>query len=320
MNDIQIINMADVEVQEVQWLWYPYIPYGKITIIQGDPGEGKTTLVLRLIAALTTGKPIIEDYEQTEPVEPVNVIYQNCEDGLGDTIKPRLLEAGADCTKVTVIDDRNTEPLTMKDTRIETAIFRTNARLLVLDPIQGYLGSGIDMHRANEIRPVMKYLSDIAEKYNCAVILIGHMNKCSQTKVSYKGLGSIDFSAAARSVLLVGRVKNEPNIRVVCQIKNSLAPEAKSIDFELNEENGFLWIGEYDITADDLLAGKSKTSRQENAADFLMKLLAGGRMLQTEIQSAAKEAEISYSTLKRAKKELDIISKKVNNKWYWELS
>lgn len=319
MNNLQMINMADVAVQEVDWLLYPFIPYGKITIIQGDPGEGKTTLVLRLIAAMTTGKPLIGENTDAEPTEPVNVIYQNCEDGLGDTIKPRLLDAGADCTKVTVIDDRNTEPLTMKDARIEAAIAKTNARLLVLDPIQGYLGSGVDMHRANEIRPVMKYLSDIAEKYNCAVILIGHMNKNSQNKATYKGLGSIDFAAAARSVLLVGRIRNDPNIRVVCQIKNSLAPEGKSIAFELNEEKGFGWIGEYDITADDLLSGKSKTSRQEDAVDFLTEYLSGGRMLQTDIQNAAKEADISYSTLKRAKKEMNIISKKIDNKWYWEL-
>lgn len=318
-NNIRIINMADVAVQEVDWLLYPLIPYGKITIIQGDPGEGKTTFVLRLIAALTTGKSLMDDDNETGAFEPVNVIYQNCEDGLGDTIKPRLLDAGANCSRVVVIDDRETEPLTMKDTRIEAVVAQTKAKLLVLDPIQGYLGSDIDMHRANEIRPVMKHLSDIAEKYNCAVILVGHMNKCSQAKAAYKGLGSIDFAAAARSVLLVGRIKNEPNIRVVCQIKNSLAPEAVSIAFELDEESGFKWIGEYDITADDLLEGKNKSSKQENAVNFLSEQLSKGRALQTEVQNEAEKAEISYTTLKRAKKELGVVSKKIDNKWYWEL-
>ena len=320
-NNVSIINMADVTVQEVNWLLYPFIPYGKITIVQGDPGEGKTTFVLRLIADLTTGKPLISSENSAigESCEPINVIYQNCEDGLGDTIKPRLIEAGADCSRVMVIDDSASEALTMKDSRIEAAIAKTKAKLLVLDPIQGYLGSNIDMHRANEIRPVMKYLSDIAEKYNCAVVLIGHMNKGNQDKATYKGLGSIDFAAAARSVLLVGRIRNEPNIRVVCQIKNSLAPEAMPVAFELDEDKGFKWIGEYDITADDLLKGKNKNHKHKKAVNFLSELLSNGCALQTEIQNEAQKAKISYTTLKRAKKELDIISKKIDNKWYWEL-
>ena len=164
--------MADVETKKVEFLWYPYIPYGKLTIIQGDPGEGKTTAVLQIAALLTKGEKLPEDDQEREPV---NVIYQTAEDGLADTVKPRLEAAGADCSKVLVIDESE-QGLSMSDLRIEEAIKQTGAKLVILDPIQAYLGSGVDMHRANEIRPVMKHLGDIAEKYNCAIILSPYEN------------------------------------------------------------------------------------------------------------------------------------------------
>ena len=274
--DLKLINMETVEVEQIKWLFYPFIPFGKVTIIQGDPGEGKTTMVLQIIAKLTRGEKILPEQEQeTEensgaemvvdsdlklsesPMEPVNVIYQTAEDGLGDTIKPRLLAAGADCSRVMVIDDRE-QPLTMLDIRLEDAIMQTKSRLVVLDPIQGFLGAEVDMHRANEIRPLMKRVAVLAEKYHCAIILIGRMNKNSNGKSSYRGLGSTDFQAAARSVLIVGRIKDEPEIRVLCHVKSSLAPEGKSIAFRLDKETGFEWIGEYDISADDLISGDSR--------------------------------------------------------------
>lgn len=312
MADLKLINMRDVEVESINWLWYPFIPYGKVTIIQGDPGEGKTTLVLQIIARLTKGESIIDEKEKT----PINVIYQTAEDGLADTIKPRLLSADADCSKVLVIDDRDT-PLTMRDVRLEQAIVETNAKLVVLDPIQGFLGADVDMHRANEIRPIMKHISELAEKYKCAIILIGHMNKCSVGKSAYRGLGSIDFQAAARSVLIVGRIKDEPKIRVVCQTKSSLAPEAKAVAFRLNEETGFEWIGELDITADDLLSGTVKGTKKQAAMDFLENLLADGQMSQKEIIELARQKGISDKTLRNAKDELKIKSKRVNNQWHW---
>lgn len=165
--DLKLINMETVEVEQIEWLFYPFIPFGKVMIIQGDPGEGKTTIVLQIIAKLTKGEKILPVLEKVtevndgaemasdsdvklseSPIEPVNVIYQTAEDGLGDTIKPRLLAAGADCSRVLVIDDRK-QPLTMLDIRLEEAIVQTKARLVVLDPIQGFLGAEVDMHRAS---------------------------------------------------------------------------------------------------------------------------------------------------------------------------
>jgi len=320
--ELKLINMDTVEVEQIEWLLYPFIPYGKVTIIQGDPGEGKTTMVLQIIAKLTRGEPILPTDSATENKEniaaPVNVIYQTAEDGLGDTIKPRLLAAGADCSKVLVIDDTD-QPLTMADIRLEEAIIQTKAKMVVLDPIQGFLGAEVDMHRANEIRPLMKRIAVLAEKYHCAIILIGHMNKNSNGKSSYRGLGSIDFQAAARSVLIVGRIKEEPETRVVCHTKSSLAPEGKSIGFRLDKNNGFEWIGEYDISADELLNGDVKGQKSRKAKEFLLEILADGGMAQKKILEEAAKRGIKGKTLRNAKMELEIDSVKRQNQWYWIL-
>ena len=204
--ELKMIRMSEVQSQEIEWLWYPFIPYGKLTIIQGDPGDGKTTMVLNLAAKLSKGEALDENMKVTEPV---NVIYQTAEDGLADTVKPRLELAGADCERIIVIDESD-KSLSMVDERLEEAIVRTGARLLILDPIQAYLGGGMDMNRANEARDMTKKLGALAEKTKCAIILIGHMNKASGNKAAYRGMGSIDFFAVARSVLLVGRVEGEP--------------------------------------------------------------------------------------------------------------
>lgn len=330
--------MESVKVEQIEWLLYPFIPFGKVTIIQGDPGEGKTTMVLQIIAKLTRGEPILlnqksqkeaqkdneknlkqEVLPQDNPMQPVNVIYQTAEDGLGDTIKPRLLAAGADCSRVLVIDDRE-QPLTMLDVRLEEAIMQTKARMVVLDPIQGFLGTDVDMHRANEIRPLMKRVAVLAEKYHCAIILIGHMNKNSNGKSSYRGLGSIDFQAAARSVLIVGRLKDEPELRVMCHVKSSLAPEGKSVAFRLDKETGFQWIGEYDISADDLLSGDARGQKSRIAKEFLLDILADGGMAQKKIEEEASKQGIKKKTLRNAKQELEIDSVKRGNQWFWILS
>ena len=323
--NLKLINMEQVEVEKIDWLLYPFIPFGKVTIVQGDPGEGKTTMVLQIIAKLTKGEAVLPSgsdesalEEKTMVLEPVNVIYQTAEDGLGDTIKPRLLSAGADCSRVMVIDD-NDQALTMMDARLEEAIIQTKARLVVLDPIQGFLGTDVDMHRANEIRPLMKRVAVLAEKYHCAIILIGHMNKNSNGKSSYRGLGSIDFQAAARSVLIVGRIKDEPEIRVVCHVKSSLAPEGKSIAFRLDKDTGFEWIGEYDISADDLLSGDNRGQKIHEAKEFLKEILVSGSVAQTKVAEEAESRGIKKKTLWNAKKELEINSVKIGNQWFWML-
>ena len=307
--------MSEIQSEEIEWLWYPFIPYGKLTIIQGDPGDGKTTLALNIAAKLSKGESLDEEMKISEPI---NIIYQTAEDGLADTVKPRLELADADCERILVIDE-SSEALSMADERLEEAIKLTNAKLLILDPIQAYLGAGTDINRANEARDMTKKLGALAEKHKCAVLLIGHMNKASGIKASYRGIGSIDFFAVARSVLLVGRIEGEESLRAVVQIKNNLAAFGNSKAFELSEE-GFRWIGDYDISADEVLGGIAPKANKLDQAKRLLLELANGtnRMQSKDIFEIAKEEEISKRTLENAKRELNISAKKINNTWYWD--
>lgn len=308
--ELKLIHMEDVVSKEVEWLWYPYIPYGKITIIEGDPGEGKTTLVLKLAAALSRGLPLPCDDDKE--YEPIHIIYQTAEDGIENTIKPRLEKAGADCSMIRVIDETDKE-LSMTDDRLEQAIIETGARLIILDPIQAYIGATVDMHRANEIRPVLKHLGIIAKKHNCAIILIGHMNKASGSKSTYRGLGSIDIQATARSVLLVARLRDKPNIRIMAHDKSSLAPAGDVIGFEMTEDNGMVCIGPYDITIDELLSGNEGRGKKklDIAENFIKEYFGSNKVIPSnEIMMEAAKRSIKRNTLLSAKKKLGITSDK----------
>ena len=308
--------MSDVESKEISWLWYPFIPYDKLTIIQGDPGEGKTTLVLNIAAVLSKGQGLDE---HMKPEQPLHIIYQTAEDGLADTVKPRLEKAQADCNNIFVIDETDVS-LSMLDERIEQAILKEKAKLMILDPIQAYLGAKMDMNRANEARDMTKHLGQVAERTGCAIVLIGHMNKNAGGKVAYRGMGSIDFFAVARSVLLVGRVKGQENRRAMIQIKNNLAERGHAKSFVLTD-GVFTWKGDYDITEDELAGGFApKTSKQEEAKDLLVSLSCTAKEAAvSQIQEKARDRGISWRTMEMVKKELQIKSQKVNNAWYWIL-
>lgn len=308
--ELKLIHMADVVSKEVEWLWYPYIPYGKITIVEGDPGEGKTTLVLKLAAALSRGLPLPCDDDSER--EPIHIIYQTAEDGIDDTIKPRLEKAGADCSMIRVIDETQKE-LSMTDDRLEQAIVETGARMVILDPIQAYIGAKVDMHRANEIRPVLKHLGMIAEKHNCAIVLIGHMNKAAGSKSTYRGLGSIDIQATARSVLLVARLRDKPNIRIMAHDKSSLAPTGDAIGFEMTEDSGMVCIGPYDITIDELLSGNEGRGKKklDIAESFIKEYFGAAKeIISNDILQEAARRGIKRNTLLSTKKKLGIASGK----------
>ena len=321
---LNLICMEDVQQEAVKWLWRPYIPLGKITILQGDPGLGKTFIAARLAAIVSKG----DQFPYSEEVEKNvagNVIFQSCEDGLGDTIKARLTDASADCKHIFVIDE-SAQGLTLDDDRLRTAIEKMRPRLVVIDPLQGYIGADTDFHRANEIRPIMSRLGSIAAEYMCAVVLIGHQNKVSGGKSVYRGLGSIDITAAARSVLAVGEAPNEKYRRAVVQIKSSLAPNGKTILFDLDPARGFLWAGMSDLTADDVLnyhpATERKAPERDECAAYLKDLLSDGPLSANEVWEAMSANGYKEATVNRAKKTIGVVTIKEPGKggqWTWQL-
>ena len=316
---VKIIRMSDVELTPVEWLWKPYLPFGKLSVLQGNPGEGKTYFAMHLAAACTNGKLL----PNMERMEPFNVIYQTAEDGLGDTVKPRLIEAGADLNRVLVIDDSDVQ-LTLSDERIEKAIVENNARLVIIDPIQAYLGSDVDMNRANEVRPIFMRLGQVAQRTGCAILLIGHLNKAAGMQSLQRGLGSIDIAAAVRSVMFIGKLKHDPTMRILTHEKSSLAPPGVLLAFSLGDEGGFRWFGEYDITADEMLSGiePQRETKTQQAKDLICALLAGGKQgLSEDIDKAALERGIPGRTVRDAKRELgDALKSKIvegHKKVFW---
>lgn len=318
-DSVKIIRMSDVELTPVEWLWKPYLPFGKLSVLQGNPGEGKTYFAMHLAAACTNGKLL----PNMERMEPFNVIYQTAEDGLGDTVKPRLIEAGADLDRVLVIDDSEVQ-LTLSDERIEKAIVENNARLVIIDPIQAYLGADVDMNRANEVRPIFMRLGQVAQRTGCAILLIGHLNKAAGMQSLQRGLGSIDIAAAVRSVMFIGKLKHDPTMRILTHEKSSLAPPGASLAFSLGDEGGFRWVGEYDITADEMLSGiePQRETKTQQAKDLICALLAGGKQaLSEDIDKAALERGIPGRTVRDAKRELgDALKSKIvegRKKVFW---
>lgn len=316
---VKIIRMSDVELTPVEWLWKPYLPFGKLSVLQGNPGEGKTYFAMHLAAACTNGKLL----PNMERMEPFNVIYQTAEDGLGDTVKPRLIEAGADLDRVLIIDDSEVQ-LTLSDERIEKAIVENNARLVIIDPIQAYLGADVDMNRANEVRPIFMRLGQVAQRTGCAILLIGHLNKAAGMQSLQRGLGSIDIAAAVRSVMFIGKLKHDPTMRILTHEKSSLAPPGVSLAFSLGDEGGFRWVGEYDITADEMLSGiePQRETKTQQAKDLICALLAGGKqVLSEDIDKAALERGIPGRTVRDAKRELgDALKSKIvegRKKVFW---
>ena len=316
---VKIIRMSDVKLTPVEWLWKPYLPFGKLSVLQGNPGEGKTYFAMHLAAACTNGKLL----PNMERMKPFNVIYQTAEDGLGDTVKPRLIEAGADLDRVLVIDDSEVQ-LTLSDERIEKAIIENNARLVIIDPIQAYLGADVDMNRANEVRPIFMRLGQVAQRTGCAILLIGHLNKAAGMQSLQRGLGSIDIAAAVRSVMFIGKLKHDPTMRILTHEKSSLAPPGTSLAFSLGDEGGFRWVGEYDITADEMLSGiePQRETKTQQAKDLICALLAGGKQVFSEdIDKAALERGIPGRTVRDAKRELgDALKSKIvegRKKVFW---
>ena len=306
---------SSVERKELSWLWYPYISYGKITLLQGDPGDGKSTFMMNVAAILSVGG-VLPDGTKVE--EPGNCIYQCSEDGLGDTIKPRLAAAGADCDRIAFIEDNGT-PLSLLDNRIEEAIKKFHAKLVILDPIQSFIPQEGDIKSSSKMRSILQNISGIAEKYQCAVVMVGHMTKASGDKNLYRGLGSIDIVAVSRSVLMISRDENNPEVRYMFPVKSSLAPMGNAISFFFDSEKGFQWIGKCTLSSSDRsITVRPYAGKMEKAQEILRIMLSAGDLPSKEVLARMKKMGISEKTVRNAQKELGIVAYRKRNVWYWK--
>ena len=318
-NDKTVLRYSDVNMQSVSWLWYPFIPYGKLTLIQGDPGEGKSMMILDIAASVSTGRclPGME-----KECQPLNVIYQCSEDGIEDTIKPRLVSAGADCSHIAFVNEE-IEALTLSNDKLRSAIADFNASLVVIDPFQAYLGDS-DLTNAMSMRKVLHRLGLWAGIYNCAIVLIGHLNKNENSKSLYRGLGSIDVAAASRSILQVSHLEENTEIKCISQIKNSLARKGSSLFFSITSIGQINWL-----SSEDYLEPKQekkeecfhdeRRTKKESAVVMLKYLLSLRAMEASEVFEFLKTRGISERTVSAAKKELGAKSYKKGDRWFWEL-
>lgn len=311
MGELKIHTFDEIAEEKVGWLWKPYIAFGKITVIQGDPGNGKTTLALA-IAALISKR--MQMPTGGAPSFIGNVIYQSGEDNPQDTIKPRLVACGADCSKIAFIEaDGNLNP-----EMLEEAIAGTNSKLVVLDPLQAFLTEKQDITRTKNMRPILRDLGNVAARTGAAIVIIGHMNKGEKSKGIYRGLGSIDITAAARSVLLIGKRKNDPTTRFMTQIKNNLLAFGKSISFTISGTGSIEFLGECDISEEELLSTTlPKQTKLETAKELITSMLSDGDKKSNEIYDACLNAGISSATMQTVKKKMGIKSVRKIDDWYW---
>ena len=206
---LEIIKASEITPKEVRWLWYPYIPFGKVKLLQGDPSDGKSKLMLSLAALLSKGAPL-PFADEDESGEPMTVIYQTTEDDADDTVVPRFNSAGGDGDRLIFIKE-DEKILTFGDDRIREAVEKYHAKLLILDPMSSYIGDTCSMNNANETRAEFNHLIAVAKDTGCAIVIIAHMNKAKDTSPLYRTNGSIDIAGAARSILAVTRTANKQN-------------------------------------------------------------------------------------------------------------
>ena len=312
----EIKYYSSIKEEDIQWLWYPYIPLGKITLFQGDPGDGKSMFLMYSISCFTTGKQLPDG---TTPKERITVLYQCNEDGNADPIKPRLLSFGADCEKVAFSPEEET-PLNIEDIRIEEAIKDTGTKLIVFDPIQAYLPEDCDMLNAVKMRSVLKRLSHLAEHYKCAIVLVSHMTKSGKKKNLYRSLGSIDIAASARSMLMIQRDSDNPELRYIFPVKSNLAAEGNAVRFILNKDIGFHILGtcEWPKKED---SQKEISCKKTDKAEKLIRIFLSDNMMPSKVVlDQLKKAGISERTARGVTKNIGVKAIRKGNAWYWSLS
>lgn len=327
---LALVRLADVQRVDVSWLWPPYIPSGKVTIVEGEEGVGKTWFTHALAATVSSGNGFPPDFMRCAPA---NVLMLSAEDSLDDTIKPRLVACGADTERVYAVN----EALALDEEglkRLEFYIAEVEPALVIIDPVFAYTPARTDINSANQSRAISAALAHIAEKWGCAFLLVRHIGKArGYGDPRSAGLGSIDWRAAARSVLLVGKNPDDERERAVVQTKNNLAPFGDSIGYTIvGDSSGaeFRWTGVSSLTAAKILAAVTDEDtrlEQSDAVVFLREALRDGPQIAGEVISQAGHHGISFKQLRRARNLLGVTTrkqgggfdKKNKQNWLWAL-
>ncbi len=315
-----LIRMHDVEPEDVSWLWYPYIAEGKLTLMEGDPGLGKSWLTMALSSHVSKGLTLPEQ----EIMRGGTVLIMSAEDGLGDTLRPRLDLLNASTENIYAIED----PVRFDEDgveEIEGYIQEIKPKLVIVDPLVAYMGGDVDLHKANETREVMARMGRLAEKHHLAIVAVRHLTKGGRDKSIYRGIGSIDLTAAARSVLMIGRNPDDPNEgRVICHIKSNLAPLGRPIGYSLTRKSKkpFRWDGIVDYTPEEIMKAEPTSDKGEFelALEFLAEQLKDKKPVSGDKLKRDAEAKgIHSKTLIAARKQLGVSVAKGASGFLWSL-
>jgi hypothetical protein len=323
--------MDTVERHPITWLWWPYVALGKLSMLDGEPGTGKGLFTTQLAAQLSRGYPLPDqDGQPTLGTGGAHTtVFLSLEDGLADTLGPRLDAAGADSSKVHVLtgwaDASGQEhAFTFQQMPIlERVLEEYHPTLVVIDPLQAYLGSGVDMWRANETRPLLDALRRLADQYQCAIVCVRHPAKASQgSRAIHRGQGSIDFIGAGRTGLFVEQHPSDPTLVLLAQTKNNLGPLGQTQVFR-KVDGQLAWCGTSRLSA-EMLAGAGRGPDPHaflEACCWLERRLEDGLPVRaTELREEAEDQEaISFPTLRRAKRALGVQSRKSRDLWFWHL-
>ncbi len=322
-----LVCLADVEARAVEWLWEPFIPTGMLSMLSGDPGAGKSFIALAVAADLSCGK-----LRDGRIVKPASTLYLSVENPIAQSIRPRFDALGGNAAHFHVLKgtlnsadgEEQHGGVTLADiSTLEAAISQTSARLVIVDPIQSYLGANVDLHRSNETRPVMDGLSKLAESRGLAILLLRHLSKQYGGKAILRGLGSIDLTGAVRSEMLAGSLPDDPDARALVHIKSNVGRLGRALGYSINGDGLFAWTGESTITATDLLAAPAGPGdhKLDEASHWLAELLKPGSRDAKEVIELATGEGISKATLYRAKNALRVHSHKAAMKgpWLWTL-
>lgn len=339
------VPITNFESRAISWLWPGRIPLGKLTIVDGDPGMGKSVITNADIAArVTTGKPMPDGTNGIG--SPRSVVLVVAEDDIGDTVRPRLEAAGADMEYVFTLPVRrnskgNVVPLVIPDDleRLRETMDEVQAALVVVDPITAFLPERTNTHNDASVRKALGPLKELAESTGAAVVMIRHLNKSGEGKALYRGGGSIAFSGSARSGLMVERIPDDPDWCGLAQVKGNLSHGAKTLLYRLvsvhDSQPDFPyevpvveWGGESDLTADQLFAkkdGRKHAPEREEAKRFLVEVLREGPVRMKEVRAQAEAAGHSWMTVKRAASDIAVDKRAVRKAdggikaWEWSL-